>query len=409
MADGQWHFLALVVTPTNATLYSGTNHSIRTAVDTFAQPVQTFAGTTMIGLDVSAGEAARAFNGTIDEVAIFDHALSSSDINTLYAAGIGNVLPLPVDITLQPTNQTLYYSDRLTLASAVSGAAPITNQWYKDDVAIPGATNVTFVNTSVRPSDAGNYYLVSGNVANTVTSSVANVTVANTFLRILDPKGTGKVYGNIIASSVFGNQIPTWGPSNLFKTDVTLLPIGAAMTTEGSGKEWAVAGTNDAWISFQVDNSYPVAAVYWSQRVGSGTGDNMQSMGIWSSDTTPFAAADPGTPAPNQIGLDLTSSGPVWQRYMLTTPITGRYFLLHMQKVQLSGNPGGSEMRLAVTSPPPLSAGVLNQLPVITWPISGDLQQASDPQGPWVPAVGVTNGVPFTPAGENRYFRLKFQ
>jgi hypothetical protein len=406
MADGQWHFVALVVTPTNATLYSGTNHSIRVAVDTLAQPVQTFAGTTMIGLDVSGGEAARTFNGTIDEVAIFDRALTSSDINALYAAGIGNILPLPVDITLQPTNQDLYWGERLQLNAAVSGATPITNQWYKGGIAIPGATNVSYLNPGVRPSDAGDYTLVSANVANSVTSSVAHVTVANTFLRILDPKGSGTVYGNIAASSVFGNNIVSWGPSNLFKTDVTLLPIGAIMTTEGANKEWACNGTNDAWIAFQVDQSYPVAAVYWSQRVGSGTGDNMN---IWSSDTTPFTTADPGTAPSDVVSLAPNSGNPAWLRYILPTPITGRYFLLHMQKSVLSGNPGGSEMRLAVTSPPPLSAGISGQSPVITWPVYGDLQQAGDINGPWVPAVGVTNGVPFASPGDNRFFRALFQ
>jgi hypothetical protein len=410
LADGVWHFLALVVTPTNATLYSGTNHSIRTAVDTFAQPGQIFGGTTMIGLDVSAGEAARTFNGSIDEVAIFNRALSSSDINALYAAGVGSVVPLPVDITLQPTNQSLFFGERLTLTSAESGAGPITNQWYKDDVAIPGATNLTFVNAGVRPSDAGNYYLVAANVANTVTSSVAQVTVDPTILRILDPKGSGKVYGNISASSVFGNNIPSWGPSNLFKTDVTLLAVGATMTTEGANKEWACAGTNDAWISFQVDQSYPVAAVYWSQRVGSGTGDNMQTMSIWSSDTTPFANTDPGTPAADVISLTLNSGNPVWLRYMLSTPITGRYFLLHLQKTPNTGNPGGSEFRLAVTSPPPLSATLSGgTLPVLSWPVYGDLLQATDLLGPWTPATGITNGVPFTPTGSQQYFRVKFQ
>lgn len=409
LADGVWHFLALVVTPTNATLYSGTNHSVRVAVDTLTQPVQTFAGTTMIGLDVSAGEASRTFNGTIDEVAIFNRSLSTSDINALYAAGIGNVLPLPVDITLQPTNQALFYGERLTLVSAVSGAAPITNQWYKDGVAIPGATSTTYVNAGVRPTDAGNYYLVAANVAGAATSSVAQVTVDPTMLRILDPKGSGTVYGNIVASSVFGNNIPTWGPSNLFKTDVTLLAVGATMTTEGSGKEWATAGTNDAWISFQVDQSYPVPAIYWSQRVGSGTGDNMQSLSIWASDTTAFTTNDPGRAPDASISLTPNSGNPVWLRYMLPAPITGRYFLLHLQKTPNSGNPGGSEFRLAVTSPPPLSVTKSANLPILTWPVYGDLLQASDLAGPWTPATGITNGVPFTPTGSQQYFRVQFQ
>jgi hypothetical protein len=301
----------------------------------------------------------------------------------------------------------LFFGEQMQLLAAVSGATPITNQWYKDDVAIPGATNVTFVNQGVRPSDAGNYYLVSGNVANTVTSSVAQVTVANTFLRVLDPKGSGTVYGNIAASSVFGNNIPTWGPSNLFKTDVTLLPIGGTLT-EGSGKEWACAGTNDAWIAFQVDQSYPVAAVYWSQRSGAGTGDNMEAMSIWSSDTTPFIAADPGVSASAVVSLSPNSGTPVWLRYVLSSPITGRYFLLHMQKSVPFGNPGGSEFRLAVTTPPPILATKTGQLAVLNWSAAGDLQQSTNVLGPWIPATGLTNGLPFAPTGDQRFFRVQF-
>jgi hypothetical protein len=215
-----------------------------------------------------------------------------------------------------------------------------------------------------------------------------------------------------VANTQFGNNVVAWGPSNLFKTDVTLLPIGTSMTTEGANKEWACNGVTEGWISFQTDQSYPVAAVYWSQRVGSGTGDNMNTLSIWSSDTTPFAAADPGSstnPPSNVISLNLTSGNPVWTRYTLQTPITGRYFLLHLQKSGTGGNPGGSEFRLAVTVPGSPTATTSGGLPVITWPVYGDLQQANDVLGPWVPAVGVTNGVPFTPAGENRYFREIYQ
>ena len=90
--------MALVITPTNATLYCGTNNTLRSAVDTFNQPVQTFGGATYLGLDVSGGESARTFNGSIDDVAIFDRALSESEILALFTAGVGTLVPLPVEI-----------------------------------------------------------------------------------------------------------------------------------------------------------------------------------------------------------------------------------------------------------------------------------------------------------------------
>jgi hypothetical protein len=141
----------------------------------------------------------------------------------------------------------------------------------------------------------------------------------------------------------------------------------------------------------------------------------METLSIWSSDTAPFVGPfngtdNPATPAAASIALTLNSGNPIWVRYMLPAPITGRYFLLHLQKQLLAGNPGGSEFRLAVATPGDVSATITsNQLPVISWPVYGDLVQASDLLGPWVPAVGVTNGVPVIPAGGNRFFRAVFQ
>lgn len=402
---GEWSMIALVITPTNATLYCGTNHTMRSAVDAFVQPVQTFNGETKLGLDVSDGEAARTFNGTIDEVAIFERALSETEIMALFAAGVGTVNALPVEIASQPTNQVLFTGEQLQLTTKVNGTAPISYQWYKNEALIPGATNRDFSINGVRTADEGNYFLVAANQANSVTSDVAQVTVSTNVLRVLSPQGT--LYTNVIASSVFGNN-PSWGPTNLFKTDVSNLALGATMTTEGGGHEWAKAGGGDAWIAFEVDQTYPVGAVYWSQRVGSGTGDNMQILSLWASDT-PFTAADPTTPPDNVIPLNPNSGNPVWTRYLLTNQVSGRYFLMHLEQTNVTGNPGGSEMRLGVVGfPAPLSFSIANAMPVLSWPAVGILQQADNITGPWVNATGVTNGAPIPTTGPQKFFRVKY-
>jgi hypothetical protein len=181
------------------------------------------------------------------------------------------------------------------------------------------------------------------------------------------------------------------------------------MTTEGGGREWAKSGSGDAWIRFEVDQIYTVGSVYWSQRVGSGTGDNMQVMSIWSSETTPFAAADPGTPPDEVIPLTPNSGNPVWARYLLTNQLSGRYFLMHLEQTTATGNPGGSEMRLGVTGfPTPLTWSVVNSMPVLSWPTFGTLQQADEVNGPWTDATGVVNGEPVPATELQKFYRVKY-
>jgi hypothetical protein len=404
--SGQWSMITLVVTPTNATLYCGTNQTMRTAVDVFNQPVQTFGGTTMIGLDVSSGEAARTFNGAIDEVAIYDRALTEAEVLSLFAAGVGTIILLPVEIATQPTNQALFTGETLALNTLVNGTPPISYQWYFDNSPISGATNKDYVFAGVRPQNAGQYFLIASNQANAITSSVVEVTVSTNVLRVLDPKGF--VYTNVLASSVFGNS-SQWGPTNLFKTDVTSLALGAVMTTEGGGREWAKAGSGAAYVSFEVDQIYDIASVYWSQRVGSGTGDNMQVMSVWASETTPFAAADPGTSPNEVIALNPNSGNPVWTRYLLSNQLRGRYFLLYLEQTTLTGNPGGSEMRLgAIGFPEPLSLQMSGANPVLSWPTFGTLEQADQVTGPWITASGITNGGPLAPTAPQKFFRVKY-
>src|SRR5262249_37641630 len=60
--------------------------------------------------------------------------------------------------------------------SAVS-ALPMTNQWYKNNVALPGKTNSTLTLTGVTAADAVNYRVVVGNSNGTTNSVSAALTL----------------------------------------------------------------------------------------------------------------------------------------------------------------------------------------------------------------------------------------
>lgn len=357
----QWSMVAMVVTPTNTTLYGGFDNRLRSAVDPGARAAQTFDAPLIIGLDTDLGQSARTFNGTIDEVAVFNRALTAAEIQALYAAGAGALQAVPVEITGTLTNQALFYGETLLLEAKVAGTQPIAVQWFKNNAAIAGATNTSYSVASVTTANAGTYHFTASNSVNSVTSDPVEVTVANQVLRVLDP--TGKVYTNVTESSFFA---ASWKATNLFTTDMTDKPLGTVMA---SNPEYAKSGPGDAWVAFQVDKVYDIGALYWAQRNGTGTGDNMQILSLWTSQNTPFTAEDPGTAPDVVINLVPNSGAPVWLRYLLESAVRGRYFLMHLEQTDVRGNPGGAEMRLGLVEAP----GTVTPVSIVTQPANQTL------------------------------------
>jgi alpha-glucosidase len=83
----QWSFVALVVTPTNASLQLYNTSGPQTARIAHAHNPSAFAGPARIAND--AYSPARTFSGGICEVAVFDKALNDDALATLYHAGTG--------------------------------------------------------------------------------------------------------------------------------------------------------------------------------------------------------------------------------------------------------------------------------------------------------------------------------
>jgi hypothetical protein len=403
----QWTLVALVYTTNFTTLYMGSSNGIvLSAVDNYKQTAQTFAGPTSIGLDTDVGESARTFNGSIDDVSFFNRALSSSDINAMYAAGVG--INPTVEILNQTTNDSAVLGDTITLTVTVSGLNPVF-QWYKNSALVSGATNASFtVTTNAMVSDAGNYYVVASNQVNSVTSAVINVVVANYSIRPLSP--TGSLYTNLVESGEYPDSNFGYTCTNLFDTDLTGVPLGTVL----GGGDWAISGPGPAYLAFQVDKSYVVNAVYYAQRSGSDpNADKIDFISLWTSTNTPFDPLNPpGTPPDAEVAIT-DPSGATLDRYVLPATITGQYFLLELEQnpvdtAAVNNNIGGKEFRLGVpaTVPVPLVISQSGGKLTLTWP-SGTLQQSANASGPYTPSSGITSGVPFTPTSSQMFYRIQ--
>jgi hypothetical protein len=82
----QWSFVALVAQPAGATVYLINTNGMLSATNALLHPNQAFSGAGTIGTDAYASMA-RVFNGMMDEVAVFNRALTPGQIQQLYDNG----------------------------------------------------------------------------------------------------------------------------------------------------------------------------------------------------------------------------------------------------------------------------------------------------------------------------------
>ncbi len=84
----------------------------------------------------------------------------------------------PPSIVSQPTNQTVIAGATATFRVVATGSSPLSYQWFFNQTSVlTGATNATLTLNNVRLGSAGGYSVVVTNLAGTVTSSVATLTV----------------------------------------------------------------------------------------------------------------------------------------------------------------------------------------------------------------------------------------
>jgi hypothetical protein len=86
--------------------------------------------------------------------------------------------PTRPNITVQPTNTTVFGGNDLFMYVVANGSTPLKYQWYWNGTnALGGETNTTLVITNIQMSQWGNYHAVVTNSLGSVTSQVAVVNV----------------------------------------------------------------------------------------------------------------------------------------------------------------------------------------------------------------------------------------
>ena len=260
----QWSFVTLVVTPTNAAIYVLNTNGLTAAIHTYVHVPQAFGGITTLGDDdYDNNNGTRSFDGSMDDVAVFNSAFSMSQVVNLYAAASG-VSNFPPTIAQQPVSQTVYQRSTLQLSGLGASLYPLTYQWRSgvtgsgvyanvvDGGRISGATNTTLTISNVALSDARDYILVVSDSTGSATSAVATITVTPTGPPINDtftgvePTGTDWENGTYWASGNPASFTAANNPGSTFEVlpgsrfrspaavSLTNFP-GAMLTIDGDG------------------------------------------------------------------------------------------------------------------------------------------------------------------------------
>ena len=134
-------------------------------------------GDVYFGLRPSDAGAGTRYAGLMDEVSLYDRALSAAEIQAIYAAGSGGKCQLPPVIVVQPRSQTATPGATVTFNATAGGSPPLSYHWQLNSANLAGATNSSLALTNVQFANAGVYRVVVSNSLGSVTSSPAVLTV----------------------------------------------------------------------------------------------------------------------------------------------------------------------------------------------------------------------------------------
>ncbi len=114
--------------------------------------------------------AGRNFKGLMDEIRFYNRALSPTEILEISR-------PVPPAILTHPASQSAPLGANVTFNCVATGTSPLSYQWFREGVSLPGATGASLTLTNFQASQIGSYTVAVSNPLGTVASSSAALNI----------------------------------------------------------------------------------------------------------------------------------------------------------------------------------------------------------------------------------------
>jgi len=425
-----------------------------TLVNSLAAPYQP--ATNATDLTIASRNGNNYTRAVLDDVALYNYALSPAQVANHYALGRSGTLAATIVSNPVPASIRNVVGSRQTFTAMASGQSPLTLQWLKDGVPIPGASSQTLTLPSLQLSDAGSYSLRASNaVAGTVTSAPAVLTVANQpFLvhRWSFDDGTDSVSGS--NATLFGSASYSGGQLVLLDgghfasyANVNIGPTFASspsLTFEGWYVDNAAANWAKVWMFGLSTANY---IDYTPHRGDANHQASMSFDPLGAEVNTANLPFEPPVLTPSQLyhvvaaydsvankmnlyldgvlvatnnmaGTDLTliqaDQGYIGASLFNDPDVSGSIDELRVWRGVLSAAQVAATHFAGASSVPNFNLTLSAQLSggnlIVTWP-SGTLLQAPSVTGPWTPVSGATPPSYSTPisGAPMKFFRVQVQ
>lgn len=208
LPDNQWTFVALVVEPTKATIFNsgGSDYNAFLWAEHQSYPGYEvthgnapFNSASLIGFET--GFPARNFKGALDEMSIFNRALSKGELYTQFASAVGGVPPRIFEFLVGPPGPVAA-GDSIELVVDGGGTPPMTYTWKRGGTNYASTTSGTLVIPNATLADTETYSVTVDNASGSgvdggavyvqvVTPSVPNIVSTEGFIdRAIYPSGS---------------------------------------------------------------------------------------------------------------------------------------------------------------------------------------------------------------------------
>jgi hypothetical protein len=119
------------------------------------------------------------FYGSIDELSIYNRALTTNEIQAIAGAGSAGKCKVPPIIVTQPVSQTVHLGSNATFTVVATGSPNLRYQWFRagGTIGVP-STNSTLFFSNVTAQVVGTYFVRVTNFFGSVTSSNAVLALA---------------------------------------------------------------------------------------------------------------------------------------------------------------------------------------------------------------------------------------